>query len=107
MNVDSDKSHLPNFIFLTLSQCWTLPCQPAATMGIPVFILAGLLVHCVFLVSIFDIYFSSPLVHGMTPQQTPLPPPAKRLVLFVADGLRADSLYELNSNGTPRAPYLR
>ncbi|NXR67613.1 PIGN transferase, partial [Rhadina sibilatrix] len=74
---------------------------------IPVFILAGILVHCVFLVSIFDIYFSSPLVHGMTPQQTPLPPPAKRLVLFVADGLRADSLYELDSNGTPRAPYLR
>ncbi|KAM6102049.1 GPI ethanolamine phosphate transferase 1 isoform 1-T2 [Theristicus caerulescens] len=76
-------------------------------MRVPVFILAGLLVHCVFLVSIFDIYFSSPLVHGMTPQQTPLPPPAKRLVLFVADGLRADSLYELNSNGTPQAPYLR
>ncbi|NXA18660.1 PIGN transferase, partial [Ibidorhyncha struthersii] len=74
---------------------------------IPVFVLAGLLVHCVFLVSIFDIYFSSPLVHGMTPQQTPLPPPAKRLVLFVADGLRADSLYELNSNSTPQAPYLR
>ncbi|NWY58300.1 PIGN transferase, partial [Chionis minor] len=74
---------------------------------IPVFILAGLLVHCVFLVSIFEIYFSSPLVHGMTPQQTPLPPPAKRLVLFVADGLRADSLYELNSNDAPRAPYLR
>ncbi|KAM6349929.1 GPI ethanolamine phosphate transferase 1 isoform 3-T3 [Podargus strigoides] len=76
-------------------------------MGIPVFILAGLLVHCVFLVSIFDIYFTSPLVHGMTPQQTRLPPPAKRLVLFVADGLRADSLYELNSNNTPQAPYLR
>ncbi|XP_055655347.1 GPI ethanolamine phosphate transferase 1 isoform X3 [Falco peregrinus] len=76
-------------------------------MAIPVFILAGLLVHCVLLVSIFDIYFSSPLVHGMTPQRTPLPPPAKRLVLFVADGLRADSLYELNSNGTPQAPYLR
>uniref|UniRef100_A0A803Y450 GPI ethanolamine phosphate transferase 1 n=1 Tax=Meleagris gallopavo TaxID=9103 RepID=A0A803Y450_MELGA len=76
-------------------------------MGIPVFILAGLLVHFVFLASIFDIYFSSPLVHGMTPQQTPLPPPAKRLVLFVADGLRADSLFELNSNNTPQAPYLR
>uniref|UniRef100_A0A8U8CD38 GPI ethanolamine phosphate transferase 1 n=1 Tax=Geospiza parvula TaxID=87175 RepID=A0A8U8CD38_GEOPR len=43
----------------------------------------------------------------MTPQQTSLPPPAKRLVLFVADGLRADSLYELDSNGTARAPYLR
>ncbi|XP_062473701.1 GPI ethanolamine phosphate transferase 1 isoform X2 [Pezoporus occidentalis] len=90
-----------------LVQCWTLLCQPAVAMGISVFILAGLLVHCVFLVSIFDIYFSSPLVHGMTPQQTPLPPPAKRLVLFVADGLRADSLYELNSNSTPRAPYMR
>ncbi|XP_068787638.1 GPI ethanolamine phosphate transferase 1 isoform X7 [Struthio camelus] len=76
-------------------------------MGMPVFIVAGLLVHCVFLASIFDIYFTSPLVHGMTPQQTPLPPPAKRLVLFVADGLRADSLYELDSNGTPRAPFLR
>ncbi|NXG43184.1 PIGN transferase, partial [Psilopogon haemacephalus] len=74
---------------------------------VPLFILAGLLVHCVFLVSIFDIYFSSPLVHGMTPQQTPLPPPAQRLVLFVADGLRADSLYELNSSGMPQAPYLR
>ncbi|NXN95702.1 PIGN transferase, partial [Rhinopomastus cyanomelas] len=74
---------------------------------IPVFVLAGLLVHCVFLVSIFEIYFSSPLVHGMTPQQTPLPPPAKRLVLFVADGLRADSLYELNGDSTPRAPFLR
>ncbi|KAM4686469.1 GPI ethanolamine phosphate transferase 1 isoform 5-T5 [Amazona ochrocephala] len=88
-------------------ECWTLLCQPAVAMGISVFILAGLLVHCVFLVSIFDIYFSSPLVHGMTPQQTPLPPPAKRLVLFVADGLRADSLYKLNSNSTPPAPYLR
>ncbi|KAM9200227.1 GPI ethanolamine phosphate transferase 1-like [Mergus octosetaceus] len=76
-------------------------------MDIPVFILAGLLVHFVFLVSIFDIYFSSPLVHGMTPQQTPLPPPAKRLVLFVADGLRADSLYELDGNNTSHAPYLR
>lgn len=72
-----------------------------------IFIIAGLLVHCVFLASIFDIYFTSPLVHGMTPQRTPLPPPAKRLVLFVADGLRADALYELDDNGTPQAPYLR
>uniref|UniRef100_A0A8C3SZX8 GPI ethanolamine phosphate transferase 1 n=1 Tax=Chelydra serpentina TaxID=8475 RepID=A0A8C3SZX8_CHESE len=73
----------------------------------PIFIIAGLLVHCVFLASIFDIYFTSPLVHGMTPQRTPLPPPAKRLVLFVADGLRADTLYELDDNGTSLAPYLR
>ncbi|XP_010226815.1 PREDICTED: GPI ethanolamine phosphate transferase 1, partial [Tinamus guttatus] len=76
-------------------------------MDTPVFILAGLLVHCVFLASIFDIYFTSPLVHGMTPQQAPLPPPARRLVLFVADGLRADALFELDSSGAPRAPFLR
>lgn len=76
-------------------------------MNMLIFIIAGLLVHCVFLASIFDIYFTSPLVHGMTPQRTPLPPPAKRLVLFVADGLRADALYELDDNDTPQAPYLR
>lgn len=76
-------------------------------MNMLIFIIAGLLVHCVFLASIFDIYFTSPLVHGMTPQRTPLPPPAKRLVLFVADGLRADALYELEDNGTSQAPFLR
>ncbi|KAB0385160.1 hypothetical protein FD755_000116 [Muntiacus reevesi] len=51
------------------------------------YVTLGLLVHFVFFASIFDMYFTSPLVHGMTPQFTPLPPPAKRLVLFVADGL--------------------
>uniref|UniRef100_A0A667YLM4 GPI ethanolamine phosphate transferase 1 n=1 Tax=Myripristis murdjan TaxID=586833 RepID=A0A667YLM4_9TELE len=71
------------------------------------FFLVGLAVHVVFFISIFDIYFTSPLVHGMTPQMVPLPPPASRLVLVVADGLRADSLYTLNPNGSSRAPYLR
>ncbi|KAM4803276.1 GPI ethanolamine phosphate transferase 1 [Urocitellus parryii] len=71
------------------------------------FFTLGLLVHFVFFGSIFDIYFTSPLVHGMTPQFTPLPPPARRLVLFVADGLRADSLYELDENGNSRAPFIR
>lgn len=71
------------------------------------FFALGLLVHFVFFASIFDIYFTSPLVHGMTPQVTPLPPPAKRLVLFVADGLRADTLYELDEDGNSRAPFIR
>ncbi|XP_008838868.1 GPI ethanolamine phosphate transferase 1 isoform X2 [Nannospalax galili] len=71
------------------------------------FFALGLLVHFVFFASIFDIYFTSPLVHGMTPQFTPLPPPAKRLVLFVADGLRADALYELDEDGKSRAPFIR
>ncbi|XP_045742566.1 GPI ethanolamine phosphate transferase 1 isoform X3 [Mirounga angustirostris] len=71
------------------------------------FFILGLLVHFVFFGSIFDIYFTSPLVHGMTPQFTPLSPPAKRLVLFVADGLRADTLYEFDENGNTRAPFIR
>uniref|UniRef100_A0A4W4F5Q5 GPI ethanolamine phosphate transferase 1 n=1 Tax=Electrophorus electricus TaxID=8005 RepID=A0A4W4F5Q5_ELEEL len=76
-------------------------------MNMITFFIAGLLVHVVFFISIFDIYFTSPLVHGMKPQHLPLPPPAKRLVLFVADGLRADSLFKPEINGTVRAQYLR
>ncbi|XP_072008821.1 GPI ethanolamine phosphate transferase 1 isoform X2 [Engystomops pustulosus] len=71
------------------------------------FFIVGLIVHFIFFASIFDIYFTSPLVHGMTPQHTLLPPPAKRLVLFVADGLRADTFFELDEHGHPRASYLR
>ncbi|KAM7370024.1 hypothetical protein PAMP_011310 [Pampus punctatissimus] len=71
------------------------------------FFLVGLTVHVVFFLSIFDIYFTSPLVHGMTPKATPLTPPASRLVLVVADGLRADSLFTPLPNGSSRTPYLR
>uniref|UniRef100_A0AAQ4RRN9 GPI ethanolamine phosphate transferase 1 n=1 Tax=Gasterosteus aculeatus aculeatus TaxID=481459 RepID=A0AAQ4RRN9_GASAC len=71
------------------------------------FLLVGLIVHVVFFLSIFDIYFTSPLVHGMTPHATPQAPPSSRLVLVVADGLRADSFFTLLPNGSSRAPYLR
>ncbi|KAM4544287.1 GPI ethanolamine phosphate transferase 1 isoform 1-T1 [Fundulus diaphanus] len=71
------------------------------------FFMIGLTVHVVFFLSIFDIYFTSPLVHGMTPQSTPLAPPASRLVLVVADGLRADSLFTPLPNGSSRTPFLR
>ncbi|XP_077982914.1 GPI ethanolamine phosphate transferase 1-like [Glandiceps talaboti] len=70
-------------------------------------IVVGLLVHVVFFSSIFHIYFTSPLVHGMPPHTTPLSAPAKRLVLFVGDGLRADKFYELDQTGETRSPYLR
>jgi phosphatidylinositol glycan class N len=62
----------------------------------------------VFMYSIVDIYFESPVVHGMRPVSTPQPAPAKRLVLFVADGLRADRFFETDPfTGRPRAPFLR
>uniref|UniRef100_T1JMX3 GPI ethanolamine phosphate transferase 1 n=1 Tax=Strigamia maritima TaxID=126957 RepID=T1JMX3_STRMM len=58
----------------------------------------AIVVHLIFSISIFDIYFKSTVIHGMTPHYNPLPAPAKRLVLFVVDGLRADSFYNLLDN---------
>ena len=69
-----------------------------------VFVL-GMVFQVVFFVSIFDIYFQSPLVTGVAPVGYPASAggaPAKRVVLFVADGLRADTLF-----GNPEvAPFL-
>ncbi|KAH0520784.1 GPI ethanolamine phosphate transferase 1 [Microtus ochrogaster] len=91
----------------SITQCQVPPLFWSLILDMLLFFALGLLVHFVFFTSIFDIYFTSPLVHGMTPQFTPLPPPAKRLVLFVADGLRADALYELDEDGNSRAPFIR
>lgn len=70
-------------------------------------IVVGIGIHLVFFYSIFDIYFTSPIVHGMTPHSSAHPPPARRLVLFSVDGLRADKMLELESDGNTRVPYLR
>lgn len=111
------------FTFFSPANTWNLPsflhlhpsvhllCRPSSVLTLKMrmitFFLVGLTVHVVFFLSIFDIYFTSPLVHGMTPHATPLAPPASRLVLVVADGLRADSLFTLLHNGSSRTPYLR
>ncbi|RNA21396.1 GPI ethanolamine phosphate transferase 1 isoform X1 [Brachionus plicatilis] len=59
-------------------------------------ILIGLTVHSIIFYSIFDVYFKSPLVHGMNPiPKFTKKSPAKRLVLFVADGLRSDTFFNL------------
>ncbi|KAK9925220.1 hypothetical protein M0R45_033550 [Rubus argutus] len=70
-------------------------------------VVVGVVLHVVYMLSIFDIYFKSPIVHGMdlvTPRFTA---PEKRLVLLVADGLRADKFFESDSDGKFRAPFLR
>jgi phosphatidylinositol glycan class N len=70
-------------------------------------IISCFFVHVIFLVSVFDIYFKSPIVHGIPPQSSPLEAPARRLVLIVADGLRADSFFDADDVNNIYAPYLR
>ncbi|CRK91121.1 CLUMA_CG004809, isoform A [Clunio marinus] len=63
-------------------------------------ILLSLLLHVLFLLSIFYIYFRSIITPGLSPLNDLDNPPAKRLVLIVADGLRAESFFEHNLNRT-------
>lgn len=53
----------------------------------------GFLSQLMLLLSIFDIYFKSPINSGIPEQQIDYEAPADRLVLFIADGLRADTFY--------------
>lgn len=46
-------------------------------------LILGVVFHFCYVASIFDIYFRSPLVHGMEPVEPAEPAPASRLVLVV------------------------
>lgn len=70
-------------------------------------VVLGIVLHAVYMLSIFDIYFKTPIIHGMGLVPQRFTPPAKRLVLLVADGLRADKFFEPDSEGQFRAPFLR
>lgn len=63
--------------------------------------------HAFFLLSIFDIYFRSPIIEECIEHvENNLITNSKRLVLFVGDGLPAEHLYDLSS-GYSKAPFLR
>lgn len=78
-----------------------------------ILVVVGLIFELSVLGSMFDIWFTSPLVHGQNLVPEPESPPAKRLVLFVVDGLRAESFYERfdsdykDTGGQWKAPFLR
>lgn len=68
-------------------------------------ILLGLFVHFLLLFAVFDVYFSSPLDHGMNLVKATENPPAQRVVIFVADGLRAEAVLDPATKG--RIPFLK
>lgn len=76
-----------------------------ARLGRGGFLALAIVFHAVYILSIFDIYFVSPVVHGMRAFRVEHhSPPAKRLVLFVGDGLRADKAFQSFPDPTPRNP---
>ncbi|KAI1003973.1 GPI ethanolamine phosphate transferase 1 [Podosphaera aphanis] len=85
------------------------------------FLAIALAFHLVYIYSIFDIYFVSPITSGLRTHGLQRPAgveaPAQRLVLFVADGLRADKAFQSFPDPYPKneedliprplAPFLR
>ncbi|KAL4787598.1 Phosphatidylinositolglycan class N-domain-containing protein [Aspergillus varians] len=73
-----------------------------ARLGRTGFLTLAVVFHLIYVYSIFDIYFVSPIVSGMSSFRVEREPgaeaPAKRLVLFVADGLRADKAFEFSQD---------
>merc|ERR1719354_818423 len=77
-------------------------------MKLGLFYFFSVCVHSILFFSVFDIYFTSPIIHGVNQVQPENSSPASRLVLFVADGLRADKFYEADeTTRIYRNPYLR
>ncbi|TDH69655.1 hypothetical protein CCR75_005813 [Bremia lactucae] len=76
--------------------------------GLVGLLVLGVFFHAVYVLSIFDIYFTSPVVPHIENVDYTDSPPAKRVVVFVADGCRADKFFETNeSTSDLRVSFLR
>lgn len=79
-----------------------------AKLGRGGFLVIAVIFHVIYIYSIFDIYFVSPVVSGMrayhVERKQGAQPPAKRLVLFVGDGLRADKAFQSFPDPSPADP---
>ncbi|CEG41535.1 gpi ethanolamine phosphate [Plasmopara halstedii] len=76
--------------------------------GLTHLLVLGVFLHVLYVLSIFDIYFTSPVVQHIESIAYTDAPPAKRVVIFVADGCRADKFFETNASSTElRVSFLR
>jgi len=79
-----------------------------ARLGRVGFLTLAVVFHLIYAYSIFDIYFVSPIVSGMRPfgveREPKIEAPARRLFLFVADGLRADKAFQALPDPSPENP---
>lgn len=67
-----------------------------------VVVVFAFLIHLIFVYSAFDVFFQSPVVPGVERATSTIEGPVKRLVIFVADGARADAVF-----GGSRAQHVR
>ncbi|XP_044761039.1 GPI ethanolamine phosphate transferase 1-like [Coccinella septempunctata] len=74
--------------------------EPIKKSKIVNLVLTAISVHLLLLVAIMDVHFKSPLEVGLAPVKSTDYPPAKRLVIFIADGLRAQAVFDSNQNST-------
>ncbi|KAK5699743.1 Glycosyl phosphatidyl inositol anchor synthesis [Elasticomyces elasticus] len=75
-----------------------------ARLGRLGFLGVAVIFHVIYILSIFDVYFRSPIVSGMRAYSVDTArAPAQRLVLYVGDGLRADKAFQFFPDPSPSA----